>query len=361
MKKVVWMLVVAAMVACQTTEKKDEKAGDDAAVATEQVSGKDAALVRRVATDAEKASFDSVVYTVDRIQCNEMHSMMVAHNDTIIYEYYAPGFDANRLHILWSATKTFTATAVGFAVQDGLVDLDTPIVNYIPREELPEQVAKEFELLTLDQLLKMSSGLPVTDFTDRIRGREDVNALHEAATAEFVCEPGTKWRYNNMDTYLAGYVVTKVTGKPLDEYLNEKLFSKIGIREWVWEKDPQGICTGAWGLHVSAESLMRMGLFMMHKGTWQGERLLNEDWFDTACTARIMQDVEATSFHDWNSGYGYQVWICKQPNTYRIDGMWGQFAVIMPDKNTVCVMNTLCNKTSVQLDAVWKWVYGFWF
>lgn len=335
------MLAVAAMMACQKEGKSES------------------ALVRGEATVEQTEAFDSVYDAVNRIQCNEMHSIMIAKNDTIIYERYAPGYDANRLHILWSATKTFTATAVGFAVQDGLVDMNTPIVNYIPCEELPDTVAEEFERLTLDQLLKMSSGLPVTDFTDRIRGNEYVNALHEAAAATFVREPGEKWRYNNMDTYLTGYVVTKVAGKPLDEYLNEKLFSKIGIREWVWEKDPQGICTGAWGLHVSAESLMRMGLFMMHKGTWQGERLLNEDWFDTACTARIMQDVEATSFHDWNSGYGYQVWICKQPNTYRIDGMWGQFAVIMPDKNMVCVMNTLCNKTSAQLDAVWEHVWRF--
>lgn len=339
MRKLLTALFAAALlVSCQTPSSNE--------------------LTRGTCTSEQSQAFDSVWNAVYRLQCNELHSLLIAHNDTIIYERYAPGFDANTLHILWSATKTFTATAVGFAVQEGLVDLNTPIVDYIPAEELPDSVAPAFRQLTLDHLLKMSSGLPVSDFTDRIRAMEDVNALHEAAAATFRTQPGEHFRYNNMDTYLAGYVITRATGMSLEDYLNDRLFRHIGIRDWVWEKDPQGICCGAWGLYLSPESLMRMGLFMLHKGEWKGQRLLNEEWFDLACTTRIMQNPGSEYVNDWNVGYGYQVWMCKRPNVFRIDGMWGQFSIVMPDKNTVCVMNSLCNNTGRQLDAVWEHVWS---
>lgn len=316
-------------------------------------------LPRAAAPSPCAASFDSVFLAVNSVSANSLHSLLIAHHDTIIYEKYAPGFDADRLHICWSATKTFTATAIGMAVQDSLLDLHTPIINYIPREELPDTVSPEFHLLTLDHLLKMSSGLPASDFTDRIRAGQQVNTLHEAASATFCHEPGTTWSYNNMDTYLAGYVLSKVSGMSLEDYIRIHIFEPLGITDWFYETDSEGINPAAWGLHLSAESLMRMGLFMAHKGEWQGKQLLNPEWFDLACTKQMQQYKSPDApTHDWNVGYGYQVWMCQQPNVYRIDGMWGQYVIIAPDKDLVCVMNTLSTDRYVQLDAYWQYIYS---
>lgn len=282
--------------------------------------------------------------------------MMVAHHDTIIYERYAPGHTADRLHICWSATKTFTAATVGIAVQEGLIELNRPFIEYIPAEERPDSMSPELSRLTIEHLLKMSSGLPYSDFTDRIRAGEDVDVLAEVAAARFTHEPGTHWRYNNLDTYLIALALTHATGMSLEDYMADRLFRPLGITEWYFEQDSRGIHPGAWGLHLSTESLMRFGLFMLHRGEWQGQQILASEWFDNACTPQIYQ-TETPTESDWQSGYCYQAWACHVPGTYRVDGMWGQYVVVVPDKELVCVMTTLCTDRTTQMNAFWRYVY----
>lgn len=302
-------------------------------------------------------SFDSVFMAVNGVPVNDLHSLLVLQNDTLIYERYGVGHSADEQHILWSATKTFTATAVGFAVQDGFLDLDTPVVNYLFPDGVPAGTSPEFSRLTLDILLKMSSGFPASDISKRIRGGENVNVIEEARQLTFKAEPGARWNYNNLDTYMCAAVVQRVTGMSLDDYLRVKLFEPIGITNWYFEKDQQGINPGAFGLHMSAPDMARMGLFLLHKGNWQGEQLLNEAWFDRACSVRIMQYAKPGT-GDWNSGYGYQVWAGRLPGSFRADGMWGQYIIVVPEKQLVCVMTTLSNDRDAQMNAFWKYVYG---
>lgn len=315
-------------------------------------------LPRKTISPELATQFDSVFLAVNAVSTSDLHSLMVAQHDTILYEKYAVGHSADELHIQWSATKTFTAAAVGFAVQEGLLDLHTPLVNYLNADDLASLEGADSAIyrLTLDHCLKMSSGLPASDFTDRIRGGEDVDVLKEIAEVSFTHEPGTHWRYNNLDTYLCSLCLTRVSGVTLEEYMRTHIFEPLGIREWLFEIDRRGINPGAWGLHLSTESMMRFGLFMLHKGNWQGQQLLNEEWFDVACTPQIQQLAEPTE-SDWHCGYCYQCWACHVPGSYRADGMWGQYIVVVPSKDLVGVMTTLCTDRKAQMDGFWKYVY----
>jgi len=310
------------------------------------------------------ANFDSVFYDINGVSACDLHSLMVIQDGKVIYEKYGLGHTADELHILWSATKTFTATAVGFAWQDGLIDLDTPVITYL-RDELPDTLTPQLQTLTMDHLLKMTSGWGTDVITERIRAHENFDAVQACLTSPFVREPGTHWRYNNMDTYLAGVVVQKVTGQTLEDYLRDKLFTPLGIDTLCYETDSRGFNTGAFGMHITTESLAKLGLFILQKGEWSGVQLLDSAWFEKATAVQINQysdqlqtDLRETeSLGDWRCGYCYQSWACHIPGSVRADGMWGQYAIVLPDKNAVVAMTTLCTDREAQLNAVWKHIY----
>jgi len=322
------------------------------------------ALPREINTGFTTA-FDSVFFEVNAIPGCDLHSLMVIQDGKIIYERYGMGHTATELHTMWSATKTFTATAVGFALQDGLLSLDTPIVRYL-QDELPEILDPYMQTLTLDNLLCMSSGWKGDIITNRIKGGEQFDAVRTCLTSPFSHAPGTHWRYNNMDTYLAGVVVQKLTGKTLEDYLREKLLTPLGVDTLCYEQDSRGFNPGAWGMHITTETLAKLGLFMLQKGNWLGVQLLDSAWFDRAMAVHIVQRTddrcrdprtEGNSLSDWHCGYCYQCWANHIPGSVRADGMWGQYSLVLPDKRAVVAMTTICSDREAQLNAVWKHVY----
>ena len=345
------LALAVLLTACSTTASSDEQSAYKP-------------LPRELNAEFTQA-FDSVFYEVNAIPGCNLHSLMVIQDGKIIYERYGMGHNASELHIMWSATKTFTATAVGFALQDGLLSLDTPVVRYL-QDELPATLDPYMEKMTLDHLLKMSSGWKADIITNRIKGGEQFDPVRACLTSPFTHEPGSHWRYNNMDTYLAGVVIQKLTGKTLEAYLREKLLTPLGVDTLCYEVDSRGFNTGAWGMHVTTETLAKLGLFMLQKGNWEGAQLLDSAWFDKAMTVKIIQysDVlnsdprtDGNQLSDWKSGYCYQSWACHIPGSVRADGMWGQYSIVLPDKNAVVAMTTICSDREAQLNAVWKHVY----
>ncbi len=290
---------------------------------------------------------------------NELNSLMVLKDGKVIYEKYDYAHDATCLHIMWSASKTFTATAVGFAVQDGLMTVNDLVADYFEPEELGEDPDGYFQKLTVKDLLIMSSGLK----RDFIAEPGDEWLEHPSLCTlkggwEF--EPGTKFRYNSMNTYLAGVIVSKVTGKRLSDYLNEKLFTPLGIKEYEWEQSNEGYDYGGWGLFISVENFAKMGQFFLQRGVWEGKRILADSWFDEAMTAQIYQghDGPTPDGNEWTQGYGYQMWCCTH-GAYRLDGAWGQFCIIIPEKNAVIAMHEHTRNTAAALTAVWKEIYPY--
>lgn len=318
---------------------------------------------------ADCASFSRTFADVNSVSSSDLHSLMVVQHGNVIYEQYGIGHDAEELHVCWSATKTFTALAVGFAADEGLLDIQVPLLQYLPEEELPDSMDERWQRITLHDVLCMTSGLRSDSITDRIRSQEPFSPLHDIAKRGFRDEPGRRWRYNNCDSYLAAICVEHVTGKPLDDYLCEKLFHPLGIYSWAWERDAMNHCPGGTGLHLTTESLAKMGLLILQQGQWQGRRLLSKEWIQTMTTVHSWQDPDnipteeqqSMSYElgasDWRSGYCYQMWACRAPGATRADGMWGQYVIILPDKDAVAVMTTICTDRSAQMDAFWRNVY----
>ena len=167
---------------------------------------------------------------------NLLHGLMVVKDGKVIYEKYDTGHEADDLHVLWSASKTFTAVAVGFAQQDGLLSVDDCILDYLG-EDAPENPSEWLRSMTIEDLLVMSSGFDSSSGSTRARTNkgEVFDWAKDALASPIIFEPGTMFRYNSMDTYLLSVIVTKVTGKNMDEYLEQKLFKPLGIDRYEWK------------------------------------------------------------------------------------------------------------------------------
>lgn len=332
-------------------------------LATSCCSGTDA--LPRASKDV-KARFtqscDLVFDDVWGVACDELHSMMVIKDGEVVYERWATGHTPEELHILWSASKTFTALGVGFASDEGLLSVDDKVVDFFTEDELPDEQSEWLKDMTLWDLLVMSSGF-AQDFIGPAQRRSDFNQwAKKTLESEVVFEPGSRYGYNSMNTYLLSVIVSRVTGEKLVDYLDRKLFTPLGIKDFVWEESPEGYNSGGWGLFLSTESLAKAGQFVLQNGQWNGRQLLSEEWISEATSAQIMQSAglnrskeelaRLKAENDWEQGYGYQMWLCRHGGV-RFDGAWGQYCIIFPEKNAVVVALSHSGNTPRILTSIW--------
>ena len=312
----------------------------------------------------DTAEFDKVFDDVEAVPGDSLHSLMVVKDGKVIYERYAPGHGKDEAHVMHSVSKSFLSTAVGFAVQEGLLTVDDKVVDYFTDEELPpaEERSPRLKGLTVKDLLIMSSGFEHGNIDRRNSPQwaRDIFAIPQT------WDPGTLFRYNSMNSYLLSVIVSRVTGMKVNDYLEPRLFTPLGIESHEWVESPQGYNAGGWGMYITTESLAKMSLFVLQKGVWKGRRLLDEAWFDEACKAQIMEyageditpEEAAVKYasDQWNMGYGYQFWIGDK-GCCRLDGAYGQFGIVMPDKNLVIATTAQVKNNQILYYSAWKHIH----
>jgi len=308
---------------------------------------------------------DSVfVFTGNAGQTDEMQAITIIKDGKIVGQKFAPEYDADHLFILWSGSKTFNACAVGFAQQEGLLNVDDPVLKYLNDYPVNEQTADLWSKVTIRHLLCMGSGL-VADPSELLKTHTLKEGVKRVLAAPIIYEPGSRFKYNSMNSYLLSAIVTKVTGEKVVDYLKPRLFEPLGIRRYIWTESAEGLNFGGWGLYLTNESFAKMGQFYLQKGVWNGKRLLEESWFDESMSAQIMQfkpeeanpeQLEIFKTSEGHQGYGFQMWCCTH-GAYRLDGAWGQFSIIIPDKNAVVAINEMSRHTHITLESVWRYIY----
>lgn len=274
----------------------------------------------------EKALLDFL----SRVQAQNLgvEAIAVATPDDILFEHHFVRCAARNIY---SHSKSFTSTAVGLAIGDGLLSLDDRPVDFFP-ESLPADIDAGWQKVTLRHCLMMSSGagVPLLMMDKRGKGEGFPDYLRYIFSHPITVEPGTQHLYSNGDTYLCGRMVEKVTSKTLTAYLYERLLRPMGIDYPAWEADPQGHTFGASGMYLPIRSQIRLGQLYLGQGKWQGQQLLDPAWVQAAGSKQIDTAGEEST---WLCGYGYQFWSLGYPGAYRADGAYGQITAILPEKN----------------------------
>ncbi len=235
---------------------------------------------------------------LDYLQLKNSKSFMILVNGRIVMENYFNGHTATTAWYWASAGKTLTATVTGIAEQEGYINTNNKVSDYIGTGWTSTPLAKE-NLITCKHLLSMSSGL------DDSLG-DDVSP----ANLQYVADAGTRWAYHNVYVKLQD-VVAQATGQTWNNYFNSKLRDKLGMTGGLWVNGTEGTRT-YWS---TTRNMARFGLMALNKGKWNGTTVINESYFNLATTTS--QTI--------NLSYGYLWWL-NGKSSYRLPQSQFQFS-----------------------------------
>ncbi len=278
-------------------------------------------------------------------EINSLHSFMLLRHGNVVAEGWWSPYNPQSPHMLFSLSKSFTSTAIGLAIAEGKLSVDDPVLKFFP-DDAPAEPSANLKAMRVRDLLRMNTGQETEP------PRPPNQSWKKAFLAHPVrFKPGTHFLYNTSATYMLAAIVEKTTGTPLLEYLRPRLFDPLGIENPTWEKSPEGIATGGYGLSIRTEDIARFGQLYLQKGKWRGKQLIPETWVEQATSFQTSNGSNPKS--DWDQGYGYQFWR-SQNGAYRGDGAFGQYCLVLPKQDTVIAITSGLRDMQAVLNLVWE-------
>ncbi|MBQ9927099.1 MAG: serine hydrolase [Lachnospiraceae bacterium] len=273
-----------------------------------------------------------IINFIKRLKRHEvpMHSILLFHKNHIITEgYYAP-FYKEKLHRMFSVSKSFTSVAIGLLAEEGKLSLDDKIVTHFP-EKVPDNVHPYIADMTIRDMLMMRTCHASTTYkqdlsSDWVESFFTVTPTHPA---------GKLFHYDTSSPHTLCALVEKLTGKPMLDYLKEKLAPLGFSAESYMITDPFGVSMGGSGLVATTMDLLRFAYLIYNNGMVEGKQLLSAEYIkeatshlsDTRMTAPVLSEAQ---------GYGYQFWR-NEKGGYCCYGMGGQLIIFLPDYDMICI------------------------
>ena len=278
----------------------------------------------------------------------ELHRLMLLRYGKCCAKIIWEPYEEEDLHPVYSFSKSLTATAIGFARQEGLLSLDEKIADIFPKD-LPAEPDENLLACTIHDLLCMSCGQE-TEAMDFSASWRKVFFAHP-----FPHKPGTFYKYNTAGTNILASVIRKKTGMQVTEYLKDRLFIPLGMSEVYCAALPDDLHTqiGGAGMKMNLENMAKFTQFMLQDGVWDGKPLL-QDWFFARAGVKQIETEGDSEGHvkEWALGYGYQCWMCALPGSFRADGAFGQFGLVYPTLDLCIIINAATEQTQTIIDAV---------
>ena len=281
--------------------------------------------------------------------------VIVRHGKTIAEGTWAPQNTLENPHMLYSHSKSFTSTAIGFLIDEGRLDLDERVVSIFP-EKSPVVMSENLRQMRVRDLLTMNVG---ASFTDAQRKSKDGDWVKAFLHNDIETPPGTRFKYDSGATHVLAAIAERKSGMKLMDYLGEKLFKPLGMKSPWSTTSPVGIACGGWGMNMTTRDLARFGLFLLQEGRWGGRQLLSREWIMLATSRHtwsgpiVVQAKVVGNGSDWVQGYGFQFWRCRH-GAYRADGAGGQLTVVFPKENAVVSVSAGLGDMQKELNLIWE-------
>ncbi len=244
----------------------------------------------------------------------------------------------------WSVSKSFISVAAGIAIEEGLISLEEKICDSFT-EYLPKNPSENLLQLTVRNLLTMTTGLdsPLF-FGDDLERYTTQDWIRYFFHQNFTCKPGEKFLYCNFNTYILSCLIEKKTGIDMMEYLKPRLFTPLKILNPDWTRCPMGHIYAANGLYLTIDEFGNFGQMILDGGVFEGKRIVSKEYLNMACSNQLPPD--------WKTKYGFQFWINRDEKSFRADGKFGQFIMILPQKDMVVSVQSLDSKNV--LKELWE-------
>ncbi len=250
-----------------------------------------------------------------------IHSMMLLNDGQKVFDAYAYDYDEFSKANVYSISKSFSSIAIGILCDLKIISVEDYILFFFSNEI--KEYNPAYEKLQIKHLLTMTTGQEKDVFMDLTPKSPFFEMFFNVPITS---EVGTVFMYNNFASFMLSAIVTKVTGKSLNDFLNEYLYKIIGIEKPHWDhvKDFSFGCTG---LHVSVNDLARFGLLILNDGTWQEQEVVSKDYLTLALKGHIKEETSLLY-------YGYHFWISDY---VMAAGMFRQYVIIDKQYNLVFV------------------------
>lgn len=257
----------------------------------------------------------------------DMHNILIVKNGKVITEAQFGPYSLDIPRYSFSACKSIVSLALGCLYDEGKITLDEKIVD-IFSDEIP-QAYKLFKTgITVEDVLTMRSGILFNEATSSVTK----NWLDGYFSSTMFGEVGKTFNYNSLNTYILSRIIIKRCGMSLSKYLDKKLFTFMGIKDYYWETCPMGYEIGGWGLFIKHEDMAKLALLVLNEGNYDGKRLISKEYIKKATTSQVKTPENGGAFN-----YGYQIWVGRKIKAYLFNGMFGQNAIIFPNNNMVIV------------------------
>ncbi len=289
---------------------------------------------------ADGFQFEGSFYPTEPfLQDTKTSALLVIQNDVIRYENYFFGGDEATVFSSNSMGKSFVSALMGFAVADGFIDsVNDPLGKYIP-----EFVGTDLENIPIKACLQMASGIDFNEDTDMnsfsMRTLMGTPAMEVIAGYGVQEPPFTYRRYLSINTEILGQVIKNATGKGLGEYMEEKLWTRIGSAHDAYWTLNNGTELANGGLSISLRDYARFARLYLHEGNWNGEQLLPRDWIRDSLDISADYSKPGANNDGYNAiGYGYQWWVPEgDQGEFMAIGVYGQFLYVNPEQNVIIV------------------------
>lgn len=258
-----------------------------------------------------------------------LHAALVLRHGKVVAEGYFSPYRKGVWHVTHSLCKSFTGTAVGLAIEEGLFGLDDSLAELFSDVMNPFN-QKKWKDTTVRHLLTMSSGITFNELTQAV----EKDWLKNIFSAEPAFPAGSKFVYNSINSYVLAALVCRTSGQTLSDFLQQRLYTPLQFSPVYWEKSPEGIEKGGWGMYLQPEDMAKLGQLYLQKGNWivdgKPTQILSRQWVEEATKTQIATDVK--------ENYGYHFWVDDTHNDFIMSGMFGQFVIGFPALDITLVM-----------------------
>jgi CubicO group peptidase (beta-lactamase class C family) len=276
-------------------------------------------------------------------------AFLIIKDDRLVYERYLQS-SREDINTSFSVAKSFDSALFGAAIADGFIEsVDDPVIQYVP-----EIAGRGFDDLTIRNLLRMDTGI-------RYRSEDDVLAPFSddaltyyppdlrkiALSVQKGSTPtGAAFHYNNFHPLLEGLILERATGKPVAEYLQERIWKPMGAdfpASWSLDSEESGFEKMESGINARAVDYARLGLLYLHQGIWNGHQILPSAWIAESTQPDPADQRPFEVFPQWKTAggyYGYHWWGMKYSDgsyDFMARGNLGQLIYVSPGKNMVVV------------------------
>jgi CubicO group peptidase (beta-lactamase class C family) len=273
-----------------------------------------------------------------REQGMNLHSLLIIRNGFLVSESYFQNYDQERKHELYSITKSFVATLVGIAVDQGTISgVDQKVTGFFPDETFENNDERK-AAMTLENVLTMTTGLDWEEgdmaYARLYQSRDWVKHMLDMPIIDL---PGSRFNYCSGCSHLLSAIIQRQAGMSTQEFAERRLFKPLGIEDYSWSSDANGIAVGGWGLQLTPRDMAKLGYLYLHDGNWDGQQIVSTAWVEEATSQHIETEDEGY-------GYGYQWWTYSPLEAYAAIGMGGQTIIVVPDLDLIVV-------TTAQMDG----------